>query len=208
MTNEKTWWTRAVGGFRILTSRGAIALLAALLLFSSHVYPEDGWVDSLLEVGGMLLILAGVFGRLWSTLFISGYKTKSLITVGPYSIVRNPLYCFSFLGAIGVAMATEMLTLVLLVALLFALYYPTVILLEEQKLRQIHGAAFDDYCRRVPSVWPKFSLYEEPEFYDFNPRLFRKAALDSIWFLLAYPIIEIIERLHEAKVLPVYFQLY
>jgi hypothetical protein len=96
----------------------------------------------------------------------------------------------------------------LLVALLFAFYYPTVILLEEQKLRALHGPEFDEYCRRVPRVFPKLSLYQEPEIYQFSPRLFRKAFWDGIWFILVFPALEVIERLHELGWLPVFLKLY
>jgi protein-S-isoprenylcysteine O-methyltransferase Ste14 len=36
--------------------------------------------------------------RLWCSLYISGYKNSQLITSGPYSLCRNPLYFFSFVG--------------------------------------------------------------------------------------------------------------
>jgi protein-S-isoprenylcysteine O-methyltransferase Ste14 len=210
MTNQQSWWARAVGGFRIVTSRGVVVLMAVLLLFSASQWPRNGWLFTVMTFASVILIAIGVLGRLWCTLFISGYKTKHLITAGPYSIVRNPLYFFSFIGAVGVALATGMLTFVLLVLLLFAFYYPTVIQLEEEKLRQIHGATFDEYCRRVPSILPKFSLYQEPEFYEITPRLFRKAARDSIWFFVAFSFIKLIAHLHalQWKWLPVHFPLY
>jgi protein-S-isoprenylcysteine O-methyltransferase Ste14 len=202
MAASQTKWQAFVGGFRILTTRVAVVPLLALVLFTKPVWPEGGRVDSTLHFASMLLLATGVMGRLWCTLFISGFKTKHLITSGPYSVVRNPLYVFSLLGGLGLALGTGMFSMALLVAVLFALYYPTVIVLEEQKLRAIHGAAFDDYCQRVPSLVPRLSLYQEPENYEMRPRFFRKAMLDGLGFFMIYPLLEVIKHLHYVEKLP------
>jgi protein-S-isoprenylcysteine O-methyltransferase Ste14 len=70
------------------------------------------------------LALAGIasLGRLWCSLYIAGYKTEELITEGPYSIYRNFLYFFSFLGAIGVGFASESLLIPLIIPILFTSY--------------------------------------------------------------------------------------
>ena len=52
-------------------------------------------VQALLETGGVILILVCIVGRTWCTLYIGGNKKRELITAGPYSVVRNPLYVFT-----------------------------------------------------------------------------------------------------------------
>jgi hypothetical protein len=32
--------------------------------------------------------------------------------------------------------------------------------IEEKLLRQVLGAPYEEYCRRVPRLWPKFSLFQ------------------------------------------------
>lgn len=197
-----------MAGFRIVTTRVVAVFAAALLLLNESCWPKDGTLAFALKMTGIVLIVAGAFGRLWCTLFISGYKTERLITSGPYSIARNPLYLFSFIGILGIAMSTQMLTVVALVILLFAFYYPTVIVLEERKLLKLHGAVFEEYCKKVPSFIPKFSGYQEPETYAFTTRLYRKAMFDAMWFVLVYPLIGVIEHLHRAGWLPAYYQIW
>ena len=208
MAASQTKWHSFVGGFRILTTRVAVVLVFGLVLVAEPAWPEGGWMDSTLHWVSMLLLAVGVMGRLWCTLFISGYKTKHLITSGPYSIVRNPLYVFSLLGGLGIAFGSGMFSIAFLVLALFGLYYPTVIVLEERKLRELHGTAFEEYCQRVPALLPRFSLYEEPEQYEIRPRFFRKAMLDGLAFFMVFPMFELIEHLQHAKVLPIWISMF
>ena len=193
---------------RIKITRFFLIPIFIIFLFSKHKILESGVLDLAMELVSIVLIFIGVSGRLWSTLFISGYKTTNLITVGPYSISRNPLYFFSFIAIIGIAVETEMITIVLLVLICFAIFYPVVILKEEKLLLQLHGKDFEEYCKRVPRFIPNFKLYTEPDKYVFETRLYRKAFFDSMWFILAYPALEIIEKLHEHNILPTYLYLW
>ena len=54
-----------------------------------------------LSVIGFVLVTLGGFGRLWASLYVEGFKTKTLITEGPYSMVRNPLYFFTIIIILG-----------------------------------------------------------------------------------------------------------
>ena len=193
---------------RIKITRFFLIPIFIIFLFSQHKILESGVLNLAMELVSIVLIFIGVSGRLWSTLFISGYKTTNLITVGPYSISRNPLYFFSFIAIIGIAVETEMITIVLLVLICFAIFYPVVILKEEKLLLQLHGKDFEEYCKRVPRFIPNFKLYTEPDKYVFETRLYRKAFFDSMWFVLAYPALEIIEKLHEHNILPTYLYLW
>ena len=49
----------------------------------------------LIEMAGLVLILVCILGRTWCTLYIGGLKKRELVTAGPYSVVRNPLYVFT-----------------------------------------------------------------------------------------------------------------
>ena len=49
-----------------------------------------------LSIIGFTLVIIGGFGRLWASLYVEGFKTKTLIKEGPYSMVRNPLYFFNY----------------------------------------------------------------------------------------------------------------
>ena len=192
---------------RILISRLFVISIVALILISQSRW-EDSLVGPVLFLAGTVLIGFAVVGRLWCSMYISGYKSGTLITEGPYSMSRNPLYFFSFLGAVGVGLATETLTIPACVFLAFAFYYPMVIKAEQKKLAKIHGDAFNDYCKRTPVFFPSFKLLKEPEEYTVKPKIFRKTLFEVLWFVLLLGFLEIQDGLNHAGLLPIIFKMF
>jgi protein-S-isoprenylcysteine O-methyltransferase Ste14 len=184
-----------------------VAGIIVLILISESQWESTLW-GPVLFLAGAILISIAVTGRLWCSLYISGYKSGTLITTGPYSMSRNPLYFFSFLGAIGVGLATETLTIPVGIVIVFALYYPLVIKSEQKKLGGIHGEAFSDYCKKVPVFFPSLRLLTEPEEYVVKPKIFRKTLFEVLWFVLFLGIIELKEAFEQANLLPTILNLY
>lgn len=184
---------------RILVSRlfGVAFFLIVMATESAH---RGDPLEPLLFLGGLVLVGMATVGRLWCSLYISGYKDAELITTGPYSITRNPLYLFSLLGFAGIGFATETITLGIALPVIAAIGYPAVIQREEAELRERFGPLFEAYCARTPRFFPDFSKFEEPVSYVVNPRLFRKTMFDVIWFVWFVGIIELVEALHELQV--------
>jgi len=193
---------------RMLVSRIFVIFLVIIILFSDSHWQFHPIIDTIIFAVGCLLASIGAMGRLWCSLYISGYKNNTLITTGPYSITRNPLYFFSLIGAIGVALATETLLIPLIVLIVFVFCYPSVIRGEEKRLLSVHGEKFKQYCQKTPSFFPKFSIYEEPETYMVNPKIFQRSIFSALWFIWLIGILQIIETLHDVGILPVYFKLY
>lgn len=154
---------------------------------------------------GITLVGIASLGRLWCSLYIAGNKTGTLVTEGPFSLCRNPLYFFSLLGGIGVGLASETITFPILIAALFLLWYPLVIKDEETRLKEVHGANFSAYCEKVPRFFPSFSNFSEPELYEVHARKFRVAIFDALWFIWLVGILEVAEGLRELEVLPTLF---
>ena len=194
-------------GRKIISWIFAFALIIIILFSGSHWEKVFIFSDVFFLTGAILVGIATI-GRLWCSLYISGYKTDTLITIGPYSICRNPLYFFSFLGAIGVGLAVESLLIPFVVFICFSLYYPFVIREEEKKLHKIHGERFQNYCKKTPKFFPSFSLLNEPEKYTVMPKIYKKSLFDALWFIWLIGIIEIIEALHEWRIIPIFFRLY
>jgi protein-S-isoprenylcysteine O-methyltransferase Ste14 len=202
----KRLWVR---NWRIHTTRAMIVLMIVLFTISGGAWEERCPVFSMaLFVVGCVMATLGVVGRLWCALYIGGYKTQHLITEGPYSISRNPLYFFSLLGSVGVGLSSETFTIPIILTIGFLLIYPKVIMAEEARLRQVHGPAFDEYARRTPRFFPRWSLLVEPDEYVTRPAKFRRHALSAMWFIWIVIFIEVLENLREMGAIKPLFMLY
>lgn len=186
----------AFSSHRILVSRIFGAVFFAVVLTTTSIQ-EGSIVSTILFLTGLVLVGIATVGRLWCSLYISGYKDSQLITAGPYSICRNPLYFFSFLGFAGIGFATETFTLGIALALAFLMAYPAVVDREENLLRSRFGPEFERYCARTPRFIPDFAKLNEPDTYLVNPKLFRRTMGDVVWFVWFVGIIELVEALHE-----------
>jgi hypothetical protein len=141
-------------------------------------------------------------------MYISGYKDKDLVTEGAYSIVRNPLYVFSFVGAVGVGCATGSLLWIGFLVVGFFIFYPLTMVAEEQRLAAQYGQKFTEYLRRTPRFIPDFALFHESETYPVHTRTYRYAFFDAVWFIWAYALIQLVGKLHEGGVLPTLFRVF
>ncbi|MES2468257.1 MAG: isoprenylcysteine carboxylmethyltransferase family protein [Verrucomicrobiota bacterium] len=193
---------------RILFTRLFVGLLAGLILFSS-----SQWQPGPFSAAGILLVALGLtsaaaVGRLWCSLYIAGYKKSCLVTDGPYAMCRNPLYFFSMLGTLGVALMTHTFTIPLLALISFAIYYPYVIRAEEEDLTKIHGAPFEAYRSRTPAFFPRWSLLKEPDTYQVKPRVFRNHMGSAVWFILAIGVIALLHAGRSLGHIPALISLY
>lgn len=194
---------------RIPLSRCYLAGVVGLIVVSDSAWTARGpAVGTVLFCLGVFLAGLGAMGRLWCSLYIGGRKSKTLVTDGPYSLCRNPLYLFSLAGGLGVALSSETLAIPGMMALGFGVFYPLVIRAEERKLQGRHGAPFEQYLRRVPRFIPRLSGFHEPQQCTVNPVLFRKSLASALWFVWLVAAMEMVKLLHTLGVLPVWFSLY
>ena len=192
---------------RILASKAILWSLACGIVLMTSRWGKLPILESVLFLIACILVGVATIGRLWCSLYICGYKTKHLVTSGPYSMCRNPLYFFSAVGALGLGFATETFTVPVLLGILFAIFYPHVIRAEETKLLRRHGDAYEHYLRSVPRFWPRLTSIQEPEKYSVSPVKYRQAMFDALWFILILGIIELSEALRETGFLPTIMKL-
>ena len=191
---------------RMIGSKLLILPVIVLALFTQHIYVEEGLIDISLETVGFLLVLIAALGRIWASAHISGKKTKELVTDGPYSITRNPLYFFSFLGFLGAGLAFESLTLAaLLVVIFFLLHWPT-ILAEEKNLRRLFGKEFEQYADIVPRFFPRSWKIRFTESLQISPKTFSRAMVECGLVASVFIVAHLVEWGHIEGFLPVLFQ--
>lgn len=195
--------------YRILISRIAAAIVLFFIFACKSRWETENEIFTLiLFIIGIVLVGIASLGRMWCSLYVAGYKDKQLITKGPYSLCRNPLYFFSMAGVLGIGFCTETLTFPIVLILLFSGYYPFVIKSEEKRLQLIFGSAFKKYAQKIPGFFPKVSTFEEPKTYQVNPVVYRIHIFSALWFVWIVGLLEVIEGLREIGLLNALWSVY
>jgi protein-S-isoprenylcysteine O-methyltransferase Ste14 len=171
----------------------ALVALVGLSLVSQSLGGVDSRWHETIEAFGLAAITLSIVGRAWCTLYIGGRKKADVVDRGPYSITRNPLYLFSFIGAFGVGCQSGSLTIGAAFAVAAVLVFHLTVLKEEAFLEREFGERYRAYKARTPRFWPRFSLWRDAEELTIRPSLFLLTIRDGLVFLLAIPLFELID---------------
>jgi protein-S-isoprenylcysteine O-methyltransferase Ste14 len=192
--------------YRINTLRVFGAISFGLLALTSAP-PDFPLVKSVVALVGLLAILTAIAGRVWSLFYIVGRKNSELLTVGPYSITRNPLYLFSLIGIAGVGAQTE--SLLSMVAMTGVAYIAFDIAMrgEEAFLASRYGPRFEEYRHSTPRLLPNFSLWRETDDIPLRSKGAVNGLRDGVVFVAAWLGVELIKLGQAAKLLPVFWTL-
>ncbi|MGL4489335.1 MAG: methyltransferase family protein [Rhizobiaceae bacterium] len=185
----------------------AIVLICLGLLTIRPSWDNEEIYETI-EAVGLYLIAAGILGRLWATLNIGGKKSEAIVTSGPYSIMRNPLYFFSSIAAIGVGAQTGTLTFAVLAGLLSVIAFHFVIKREEAFLSGVFGEPYQLYCAQVPRFFPNPFLFRDDDTLAVSPKRVYSTFFDGLLFFLALPFFEFVEYLQDSGIVPVLLRLY
>jgi protein-S-isoprenylcysteine O-methyltransferase Ste14 len=182
-----------------------LALLGSLAVFSTPL--DQPVLHEVVEWVGRFLIVVCIVGRCWCTLYIGGRKIAELVRIGPYSMMRNPLYTMSFIGAAGVGAQTGSIVMAVIFTLIGWVVFRMVVAREERFLSGRFGEAYQDYLRTVPRFMPNPRLWSSPEWVEVRPDRLVLTFIDGLWFLAAIPVFEGFEFLQNLGVLPVLLRL-
>ena len=172
----------------------ALALVTGLGFVTANRWGGEGFHEGV-ELLGRAMIVVAIVGRAWCSLYIGGRKKAEIVDRGPYSISRNPLYVFSFIGAFGMGAQTGSVTLATLFTVVaFGVFFLT-LKREEAWLSEAFGETYEAYRRRTPRFGPDFSLWRDAETLEVRPRFFLTTIRDGLVFFLAIPLFEGAERL-------------
>ncbi len=174
---------------RIKLNVVVILLSLAVLVFFPYklLRISTGFFDSILEVAGIAFILFGQLLRVSAR----GHKARvsanghSLVTDGPYSMVRNPMYLGIVLIGFGVVIFAFHLWVFVVFAVFFLLRYLHLFMIEEAHLKKMFGEEYSAYLKRVPRLVPNprflfandISTYLPVRFAWFRGELFSIAAI-------------------------------
>jgi protein-S-isoprenylcysteine O-methyltransferase Ste14 len=118
------------------------------------------------QLAGLGLGASGAAIALWCilTFVISGRGTpapfdppRRLVVVGPYRVVRNPMYLGAGLALTGAALFYGSWALLGYCAAFILVMHLFVVVYEEPTLRATFGAPYARYCEQVHRWWPRAS---------------------------------------------------
>jgi protein-S-isoprenylcysteine O-methyltransferase Ste14 len=178
-----------------------LGLAAAVLTVPANL--GSGWHE-VMELSGFLLLMLAAVGRIWSLAYVAGRKNRELCQTGPYSLMRNPLYFFSFVGLVGFTLGMQNILLGVVGAACFLIYYSFVIRGEECRLRQLHGETFEAYCHRVPRFWPRSARPTSEVSLELNLVPFMRGLREVFWFLAATVLADSLEWAHVMQLWPTF----
>jgi protein-S-isoprenylcysteine O-methyltransferase Ste14 len=122
-----------------------------------------------LRVLGVVAIAAGVILHTWTAKILgikatisytelkpeTAEKTKSLITSGPFSVVRHPSYWAHTSILAGTFLITGIATVGIITLIDLAITYFVTTELEDQELTERFGEQYREYKKKVPKFFPK-----------------------------------------------------
>ena len=184
---------------RINSFRALGAVLVPPILFIRPYFAETA-LGGLLEQVGVVLIIACVLGRCWAMLYVGGNKNDRLVTTGPYSLCRNPLYVFSVIGVVGCGfMIQSLIYTVVLTSVTFAILLQTA-RKEEEYLSDEFAEDYINYRNNTPRFLPlNFGAFQTEPVVNVDVPSLRRCFWDAAFFILAIPALEFVEWFHEVN---------
>ena len=189
---------RTIARHRMLILRLSMITLIAMTIYDNNIFVPYSLDVSLntsliLSVLGFFLVMLGGFGRIWASLYIEGFKTKTLIKEGPYSMVRNPLYVFSLMIFTGLCLAIKSIPISIALIVIFTLFHIPTILNEEEILLNTHDESYRKYYKSTPRLFPNIFKYKKPKSTDrieVKIQRINKRLWEVIGYLVLFVIID------------------
>ena len=149
---------------RILLSRIFVISMIVIIIINDNFKVDTLNISTMQSLGlsvlGFIFVTLGGFGRLWASLYVEGFKTKKLITEGPYSMVRNPLYFFTYIILLGFCLVVKSIPIAITLIVAFTVLHIPAIIKEERKLLAQHDNAYREYYNNTPRLIPNILKYK------------------------------------------------
>lgn len=182
-----------------------------LVLLGAFLVPQAGLIEPLwtgsggmlrLDQLGAVILVGAILGRCWCTLYIAAHKKESLVTTGPYSLCRNPLYLFSGLAAAGVGLLSGSIVVGALYSLAVLVLFQAVARQEERHLARRFGARYRRYCRETPRWIPAFGQWRDDKRLVTRPSLLLITLRDGLCLFIFWPFFQVMAVARETGILP------
>lgn len=170
-----------------------VLILLYIWFFTKPIFEISEPLADLLEGFGTTLMFIGAAGRVFASLTISGRKNHEVVDSEVYSIVRHPLYFFSFLMLVGFCLLISRIEVFVVAIFIFIICFFPMMKNEEKFLEKKFGQNYVDYKNKTPFFIPKLSLYKARKNLEIDFGLVRKTLLDALVAISIIPLIELVQ---------------
>jgi protein-S-isoprenylcysteine O-methyltransferase Ste14 len=133
-----------------------LLLLLRLRAFKGHVGTNNPWLEGI----GLAVFLLGLALAIWARVYLgrnwgmpmSQKVDPELVTSGPYSRVRHPIYSGIILAMIGTTIAVSLYWLVAVV--LLGAYFLYSAIMEERSMARLFPDTYPEYKRSTKMLIP------------------------------------------------------
>ncbi|WP_144662981.1 isoprenylcysteine carboxylmethyltransferase family protein [Paenarthrobacter nicotinovorans] len=151
------WWGLAIAdlGYLMVGLGAPVAALAGMPPLAAADHTVVHGLGFVLAVLGILATFASqlALGASWR-IGVDEAERTSLVTTGPFRLVRNPVFTAAATVFLGLAFMVPNLLAIAGLAVTLTGIELQVRLVEEPYLRGVHGAAYADYASRVGRFLP------------------------------------------------------
>ncbi len=150
----------------MFSTRGIYLLIAQVVILWLKRRTGSG-VPLPLYLALLALIIVTQFFRTWAAGFVGttarGRETQAeaLLTAGPYTHVRNPMYLGNLVITTALSLMSGLWYAPLIAWAAYTFVYSNVIPYEEGYLREQFGEEYAAYCRAVPRLLPTLRGYPD-----------------------------------------------
>ena len=151
----RTRWTR-FAGIRVVVILAALLLLRLGVFKGHRAVTVDPWLQGI----GLALFVLGLALAVWARIYIgqnwgmpmSEKADPELVTTGPYSAIRHPIYSGIILAMIGTTLAVSLYWLIAVV--LVGAYFLYSATMEERYMTEVFPDAYPRYKQSTKMLIP------------------------------------------------------
>lgn len=132
-------------------------VITALLYCFPSLYCKDILWDEIFDFLGFIFIFKGVYLRMVARGYKKEFSQKGhgLVTSGPYTFTRNPMYLGTYLIGAGFLLVVWPWWFLILYTAVFLARFNVQIEKEEAHLKSMFGKEYEDFCVKVPRFFPR-----------------------------------------------------
>ncbi|MCE5324291.1 isoprenylcysteine carboxylmethyltransferase family protein [bacterium] len=136
-----------------------IGLLLVVLIFAGRPasFMDREPVDFAFDLAGLVISMLGLLLRVVSRDWKIVHGDGCLVTDGPYSVVRHPMYVGSFLAGLGLCVILGSVPFTIIYSIFFIVIHVRIARREDKYMDGVWPEEHKEYTAKVPGCVPSFA---------------------------------------------------